>query len=204
MLWPGAPWVPWSALSILTCLFVVHSYYIELLHQRSDRFDVVGVRLPLPPDSTFTVGADNSADIRLEVPSDSLTHWNLKLRKVADGFSIVDAYGVDAIQQAERRSWSQRFVDKLKNGSNTEWPHKIGAAVQKGSPPILKLKRFTLALSTAVPTLTNFCGLRKMVSWLPRKALVGLRSWDFNLTVGTTRSTFVTSALRKFSGSRQI
>ena len=47
----------------------------------------------------------------------------------------------------------------------------------------------------SVPTATiNFCGLRKMVSLSRSETLVGRRSWDFDLAVGTRRFTSLTWA----------
>ena len=41
---------------------------------------------------------------------------------------------------------------------------------------------------------TNFCGSIKMVSLSPSETLVGRRSWDFDLAVGTRRFTSLTWA----------
>src|SRR5215813_5167723 len=46
-------------------------------------------------------------------------------------------------------------------------------ASRKGSPPILKLKRFTLPPSTSALTLTNFYGLLNTASSSPSETLAG-------------------------------
>ena len=44
-LFPGHPVVPWSLLVATSWLFVIHSYYVELRRQRSERLELLGVQL---------------------------------------------------------------------------------------------------------------------------------------------------------------
>ena len=65
-IFPGHPVVPWSLLVATSWLFVIHSYYVELRRQRSERLELLGVQLPGSPTRAFTVGVDDSVDVRLE------------------------------------------------------------------------------------------------------------------------------------------
>jgi hypothetical protein len=126
-LWPGGPWAPWTGVALLTCGFIIHSYAIELLRQRSDRFDVLGVRFPVGKDSLFSIGADNSVDVRLQLPADSITRWKLVMRRTKDDrFEVVTSTGVDGIQQLNPR-WSA-WRDRVSLGTGErKWLHKTGS-----------------------------------------------------------------------------
>ena len=49
------------ALFAAVWVFAVNSYYVEIQRQRSERFDVVGVHLSVPPAGTLRIGAHDAS-----------------------------------------------------------------------------------------------------------------------------------------------
>src|SRR5688572_4739016 len=100
---PGHPVRPWSLLVATSWLFVIHSYYVELRRQRSERLELLGVQVPTPPVRAITLGVDDSVDVRLERASDPTIRWRLTLGPTAEGkLAVREMRGIDALQQQER------------------------------------------------------------------------------------------------------
>jgi hypothetical protein len=134
---PGHPVVPWSLLVATSWLFVIHSYYVELRRQRSERLELLGVQLPGSPSRAFTLGVDDSVDVRLERAADPTIRWRLALAPSADGrIAVKEMRGVDALQQQERlHSPASRFVEWL-GIRRRAWPHVWGAELSESSPQV--------------------------------------------------------------------
>jgi cell division protein FtsW (lipid II flippase) len=139
--WLANPFATWTALAILSALFAIHSYSIELFRQRSDRFDVLGVRIPAPPNTIVKIGADESADIRLAMPDDSITRWMLSLRRTdSDQFEVLSMEGIDGIQQIQTGTKFQRRLRSLQaklGFRGSKWINKTGVPISRNLPPAL-------------------------------------------------------------------
>lgn len=132
---PGHPAAPWSLLVALTCAFVLHSYYVELHRQRSERLDVLGVEFPRRQSGMLSVGVDDSVDVRLQRADDPTLRWRLGVQELPDGrFAVSEMHGVDAIQQQERlESFVRRAV--VRAGIRPRrWRHLSGVPLDAGSP----------------------------------------------------------------------
>ncbi len=136
-LFPGHPVVPWSMLVAASWLFVIHSYYVELRRQRSERLELLGVQLPTTRNRVLTVGVDDSLDVRLERASDPTIRWHLALALGSDGkIAVKQMRGIDALQQQERpHAPTSRFIDWL-GIRRRAWPHVWGAELSEGSPQV--------------------------------------------------------------------
>lgn len=134
---PGHPVVPWSLLVATSWLFVIHSYYVELRRQRSERLELLGVQLPGSRTRALTVGVDDSLDVRLERASDPTIRWRLALALTEDGrIAVKEMRGIDALQQQERlTSPTSRFFDWL-GIRRREWPHVWGAELSERAPQV--------------------------------------------------------------------
>ena len=134
---PGHPVVPWSLLVATSWLFVIHSYYVELRRQRSERLELLGVQLPGSRNRAFTLGVDDSVDVRLERAADPTIRWRLALAPSADGrIAVKEMRGIDALQQRERlASPASRFFDWL-GIRRRDWPHVWGAELSESSPQV--------------------------------------------------------------------
>jgi hypothetical protein len=134
---PGHPVVPWSLLVAMSWLFVIHSYYVELRRQRSERLELLGVQLPTTRSRVLTVGVDDSLDVRLERASDPTIRWRLGLALAPDGkIAVKEMRGIDALQQQERPdAATSRFFDWL-GIRRRAWPHVWGAELSEGSPQV--------------------------------------------------------------------
>jgi cell division protein FtsW (lipid II flippase) len=132
---PGHPVTPWSLLVVTSWLFVIHSYYVELRRQRSERLELLGVQLPSPQARALTVGVDDSVDVRLERASDPTIRWRLALALTPDGkLAVREIRGIDALQQQEKLSSpTSRFFNWL-GTRRREWPHVWGAELSGRSP----------------------------------------------------------------------
>jgi hypothetical protein len=137
-LFPGHAVAPWCLLVVTSWLFVIHSYYVELRRQRSERLELLGVQLPSPPTRALTVGVDDSVDVRLERTSDPTVRWRLALDVTPDGkLAVTEMHGIDALQQQERlRSPALRLLHWL-GIRRRAWPHVWGAELSAGSPEVL-------------------------------------------------------------------
>ncbi len=134
---PGHPVVPWSLLVATSWVFVIHSYYVELRRQRSERLELLGVQLPGSQTRALTVGVDDSLDVRLERATDPTIRWRLALALTPDGkIGVKEMRGIDALQQQERlTSPASRFFDWL-GIRRREWPHVWGAELSERAPQV--------------------------------------------------------------------
>ena len=134
---PGHPVVPWSLLVATSWLFVIHSYYVELRRQRSERLELLGVQLPGSPGRAFTLGVDDSVDVRLERATDPTIQWRLALAPTPDGkIAVKEMRGIDALQQQERvTAPASRFIDWL-GIRRRAWPHVWGTELSERSPQV--------------------------------------------------------------------
>ena len=135
---PGHAVAPWSLLVVTSWLFVIHSYYVELRRQRSERLELLGVQLPMTKARAFTVGVDDSVDVRLERASDPTVRWRLALEPAPDGkLAVVEMRGIDALQQQERLgSPALRLVHWL-GIRRRAWPHVWGAELSGHAPDVV-------------------------------------------------------------------
>jgi hypothetical protein len=137
-LFPGHPVTPWSLLVATSWLFVIHSYYVELRRQRSERLELLGVQLPSTPARGLIVGVDDSVDVRLEPASDPTIRWRLGLALTADGkLAVTEMRGVDALQQQERLESPVSSLAHWLGIRRREWPHVWGAELSGRSPQVL-------------------------------------------------------------------
>lgn len=134
---PGHPVIPWCLLVATSWLFVIHSYYVELRRQRSERLELLGVQLPASQSRALTVGVDDSLDVRLERAIDPTIRWRLALALAPDGkLAVTEMRGIDALQQRERlTSPASRFVDWL-GIRRRAWPHVWGAELSERAPQV--------------------------------------------------------------------
>ena len=136
-LFPGHPVTPWTLLVATSWLFVIHSYYVELRRQRSERLELLGVQLPSAPGRALTVGVDDSVDVRLERASDPTIRWRLALALTPEGkVAVKEMRGIDALQQQEHvRSPAKRLLSWL-GIRRRAWPHVWGAELSERSPQV--------------------------------------------------------------------
>ena len=134
---PGHPVAPWSLLVVTSWLFVIHSYYVELRRQRSERLELLGVQLPSAPGRALTVGVDDSVDVRFERAADPTIRWRLALVPTSDGkVAVREMRGIDALQQQEQlHSPAKRLLDWL-GIRRRAWPHVWGAELSERSPQV--------------------------------------------------------------------
>ncbi|HET9728796.1 MAG TPA: hypothetical protein VFR41_05205, partial [Acidimicrobiia bacterium] len=110
------------ALFAAVWVFAVNSYYVEIQRQRSERFDVVGVHLSVPPKGSLRLGAGDpgpdggipdSLDVRLEPSTDAAQRWALTLRRgpARHGFIVDSMEGVESLQQ--KRDWNRSLSRRL-------------------------------------------------------------------------------------------
>ncbi len=133
-IFPGHPVTPWALLVMLSWAFVLHSYYVELHRQRSERLDVLGVEFPRRQSGMLSVGVDDSVDVRLQRAEDPTLRWRLAVQELPDGrFAVREMRGVDAIQQQERlESFARRAV--VRSGIRPRsWHHLWGVALDGDS-----------------------------------------------------------------------
>ena len=153
---PGHPVIPWSLLVATSWLFVVHSYYVELRRQRSERLELLGVQLPAARAGTLTVGVDDSLDVRLERAPDPTIRWRLTLEPAPDGrLAVREMRGIDALQQQEKlSSASSRFLDWL-GIRRRAWPHVWGQELSGRTPTVVAAPghRFSFERTDGVPVL---------------------------------------------------
>jgi hypothetical protein len=144
---PGHPVTAWGLLVAISWLFVIHSYYIELRRQRSERLELLGVQLPSTSTRLFTIGVDDSVDVRLERGADPTVRWRLALAPTPDGrLAVKEMRGIDALQQREKLSSPAfRAVDWL-GIRRPQWPHVWGSELSAQSPRVTLSPehRFTL------------------------------------------------------------
>ena len=135
---PGHPVTPWSLLVATSWLFVIHSYYVELRRQRSERLELLGVQLPSTQGRQLTVGVDDSVDVRLERAPDPTIRWRLAFAATPEGkLAVKEMRGIDALQQQEKLSTpALRFLSWL-GIRRREWPHVWGAELSSRSPEVL-------------------------------------------------------------------
>lgn len=136
-IFPGHPVTPWTLLVATSWLFVIHSYYVELRRQRSERLELLGVQLPGAPGRALTVGVDDSVDVRLERASDATIRWRLALALTPEGkVAVKEMRGIDALQQQEQlRSPAKRLLSWL-GIRRRAWPHVWGAELSERSPQV--------------------------------------------------------------------
>ena len=134
---PGHAVVSWCLLVLTSWLFVIHSYYVELRRQRSERLELLGVQLPGSPARGLVVGVDDSVDVRLERAPDPTIRWRLALALTSDGkLAVKDMRGIDALQQQEKLdSPALRLLNWL-GIRRRAWPHIWGAELSGRSPEI--------------------------------------------------------------------
>jgi hypothetical protein len=124
---PGHPVTSWGLLVATSWLFVIHSYYVELRRQRSERLELLGVQLPTTSGRAFTIGVDDSVDVRLQRGADPTARWRLTLAPTPDGKLAVTAMrGVDALQQLEPLGSPAHRVLHWLGTHQPEWPHVWG------------------------------------------------------------------------------
>jgi hypothetical protein len=153
---PGHAVASWSLLVLASWLFVVHSYYVELRRQRSERLELLGVQLPSTPTRLVTVGVDDSVDVRLERGSDPTIRWRLALALTADGkLAVKEMRGIDALQQQEKLSSPATRLLTWLGIRRREWPHVWGAELSERSPQfrISSEHRFSFARVDGKPVL---------------------------------------------------
>jgi hypothetical protein len=134
---PGHAVAPWCLLVATSWLFVIHSYYVELRRQRSERLELLGVQLPRTQAGALTVGVDDSLDVHLERASDPTVRWRLALAPTPDGkLAIKEMRGIDALQQQEKLgSPALRLLHWL-GIWRREWPHVWGAELSGRLPEV--------------------------------------------------------------------
>ncbi len=147
---PGHPVGPWTLLVVTSWLFVIHSYYVELRRQRSERLELLGVQLPSTPQRALTVGVDDSVDVRLERAADPTIRWRLALALAPNGtLAIREMRGIDALEQQERlRSPASRFLHWL-GIRRRAWPHVWGDELSGRSPEVIVTGGHRLAFERA-------------------------------------------------------
>jgi hypothetical protein len=133
----GHPVAPWCLLVAASWLFVIHSYYVELRRQRSERLELLGVQLPGAQSRALTVGVDDSVDVRLERASDPTVRWRLALALTPEGkLAVREMRGIDALQQQEKLgSPALRLLHWL-GIWRREWPHVWGAELSERAPQV--------------------------------------------------------------------
>src|SRR5918992_1482758 len=135
---PGHPVASWALLVAMSWVFVIHSYYVELRRQRSERLELLGVQLPSTPARGLIVGVDDSVDVRLEPASDPTIRWRLGLALTADGkLTVTEMHGLDALQQQERLESPISSVAHWLGIRRRDWPHVWGAELSGRSPQVL-------------------------------------------------------------------
>src|SRR5919108_4309629 len=144
---PGHPVTAWGLLVALSWLFVIHSYYIELRRQRSERLELLGVQLPSTLARPFTIGVDDSVDLRLERGTDPTVRWRLALAPTPDGrFAVKEMRGIDALQQLEKHNSAALRALRWLGIARPQWPHIWGSELSAQSPRVVLSAehRFTL------------------------------------------------------------
>jgi hypothetical protein len=153
---PGHPLAPWSVLVATSWLFVIHSYYVELRRQRSERLELLGVQLPSPRTRGLTVGVDDSVDVRLERAADPTIRWRLALSLGSKGeLTIREMRGIDALEQQERLSApAARFLYWL-GIRRRAWPHVWGDELSSRAPEVTPAPghRFSFERTSGAPVI---------------------------------------------------
>jgi cell division protein FtsW (lipid II flippase) len=136
------------ALFAAVWVFAVHSYYVEIQRQRSERFDVVGVHLTPPRSGVFRIGAGDlsaegsapdSLDVRLEASPDVAQRWAIALRRdrARRGFVVDSMEGVESLQQKREwnRSPSRRLWERVVR-YDPAWVQLWGDELSLSSPEV--------------------------------------------------------------------
>jgi cell division protein FtsW (lipid II flippase) len=136
------------ALFAAVWVFAVNSYYVEIQRQRSERFDLVGVHLSIPPAGRLRLGAGgvgadgsepDSLDVRLEPSTDAAQRWALTLRRdpARHGFVVDSMEGVESLQQKRdwNRSMSRRLWERIVR-FDPAWVQLWGDELSLSSPDV--------------------------------------------------------------------
>ncbi len=153
---PGHPVVAWALLVATSWVFVIHSYYVELRRQRSERLELLGVQLPGAEGRGVVVGVDDSVDVRLERAPDPTIRWRLALAPTREGkLAVTEMRGVDALQQQEKHGSSASRLLEWLGMRRREWPHVWGAELSGGAPEVhlSSAHRFSLQLTDGRPVI---------------------------------------------------
>ena len=153
---PGHPVVAWTLLVATSWVFVIHSYYVELRRQRSERLELLGVQLPGAQGRAVVVGVDDSVDVRLERAPDPTIRWRIALAPTSEGkLAVTEMRGVDALQQQERHGSSASRLLEWLGIRRREWPHIWGAELSGGAPEVRlsSAHRFSLRLVDGKPVI---------------------------------------------------
>src|SRR5919108_3735233 len=144
---PGHPVTAWALLVGISWLFVIHSYYIELRRQRSERLELLGVQLPSTSARLFTIGVDDSVDVRLERGTDPTVRWRLALAPTPDGrLAVKEKGGGDALPQWEKHNTAALPAPRWLGITRPQWPHIWGSELSGRTPRVTLSPehRFTL------------------------------------------------------------